>query len=39
MDLREIMWSGMYWIHLVQEREQWKVLVRWKYNVGKFLNK
>jgi hypothetical protein len=23
MDLREIEWGGMYWIHLAQDRDQW----------------
>jgi hypothetical protein len=27
MDLREIGWSGMDWIHLAQDRGQWEVLV------------
>jgi hypothetical protein len=27
MDLREIGWNGMDWIDLVQNRNQWKVLV------------
>jgi hypothetical protein len=28
MDLREIGWDGMYWIDLVQAREQWRALVK-----------
>jgi hypothetical protein len=27
MNLREIGWSGMDWIDLVQDRDQWKALV------------
>jgi hypothetical protein len=27
MDLREIGWSGMDWIDLAQDREQWRALV------------
>jgi hypothetical protein len=27
MDLREIRWSGMNWIHLAQDRDQWLALV------------
>jgi hypothetical protein len=27
MDLREIGWSGMNWIHLAQNRDQWRALV------------
>jgi hypothetical protein len=27
MDLREIEWSGMDWIELVQDRDQWRALV------------
>jgi hypothetical protein len=27
MDLREIGWVGMDWIHLGQDRDKWKVLV------------
>jgi hypothetical protein len=27
MDLREIGWDGMDWIDLVQDRDQWRVLV------------
>jgi hypothetical protein len=44
MDLREIGWDGMYWIDLVKDRDQWKVLVntvmnlRVAKNAGKFLS-
>jgi hypothetical protein len=27
MDLEEIGWGGMDWIHLVQDRDQWSALV------------
>jgi hypothetical protein len=27
MDLREIGWGGIDWIDLVQDRDQWRVLV------------
>jgi hypothetical protein len=27
MDRREIGWSGMHWIDLAQDRDQWRVLV------------
>jgi hypothetical protein len=27
MDLKEIGWDGMDWIHLVQDRDQWWTLV------------
>jgi len=27
MDLREILWEGLYWIHLVQDRDQGRALV------------
>jgi hypothetical protein len=27
MDLREIEWEGVEWIHMVQDREQWCALV------------
>jgi hypothetical protein len=26
MDLREIGWGGMDWIHLAQDRDQWRAL-------------
>jgi hypothetical protein len=28
MDLRELGWDGMEWIHLGQDRDQWRALVR-----------
>jgi hypothetical protein len=27
MDLREIGWEGMRWIHLIQVRDQWRAVV------------
>jgi hypothetical protein len=27
MDLREIGWEGVDWIHLAQDRDQWQALV------------
>jgi len=27
MDLREIDWNDMDWIHLAQDRDQWRALV------------
>jgi hypothetical protein len=44
MDLREIGWSGMDWIDLDQDRDQWRALVnkvmniRVPQNVGKSLS-
>jgi hypothetical protein len=34
MDLREIAWGGMYWIDLIQDRDQWRVLVNKVMNLG-----
>jgi hypothetical protein len=33
MDLREIGWSGMDWIDLAQNRDQWRVLVNMVMNL------
>jgi hypothetical protein len=33
MDLREIGWEGVEWIHLVQDREQWRALVNMVMNL------
>jgi hypothetical protein len=44
MDLREIGWGDINWIHLVQTRDQWRALVdmvmnlRVPSNAGKFLS-
>jgi hypothetical protein len=44
MDLREILWGGMDWIYLAEDRDQWRALVntvmnlRVPLNVGEFLN-
>jgi hypothetical protein len=33
MHLREIGWNGMDWIDLVQDRDQWRVLVNTVMNL------
>jgi hypothetical protein len=33
MDLREIVWSGMDWIDLAEDRDQWRVLVNTVMNI------
>jgi hypothetical protein len=33
MDLREIEWGGIYWIDLVQDRDQWRALVKTVMNL------
>jgi hypothetical protein len=33
LDLREIGWEGMDWIHLAQDRDQWQALVNTEMNV------
>jgi hypothetical protein len=33
MDLREIRWGGMDWIHLAQDRNQWRDLVNTVMNL------
>jgi hypothetical protein len=33
MDLREIGWSGMDWIDLAQDRDQWRALVNTAMNL------
>jgi hypothetical protein len=44
MDLREIGWGGVDWVHLAQDRDQWMYVVntvtnlRVPQNVGKFLS-
>jgi len=34
MDLREIQWEVMDWIHLTQDRDQWQVLLNTVMNLG-----
>jgi hypothetical protein len=33
MDLRETGWGAMYWIHLAQDRDQWRALVNMVMNL------
>jgi hypothetical protein len=33
MDLRDIVWGGMNWIHLAQERDPWRALVNTVMNL------
>jgi hypothetical protein len=33
MDFREIRWNGEDWIHMDQDREQWRVLVNTVLNL------
>jgi hypothetical protein len=33
MDLREIGWGGINWIHLAQDRDQWRALVNMVMNI------
>jgi hypothetical protein len=33
MDLRDMGWDGMDWIHLAQERDQWRALVNTMMNL------
>jgi hypothetical protein len=33
MDLSEIGWGGMDWIHLAQQRDQWRALVNTAMNL------
>jgi hypothetical protein len=33
MDLREIVWDGMDWIDLAQDRDQWRALVNTVMNL------
>jgi hypothetical protein len=37
MDFREIRWNGMDWIDLVQDRDQWRVLLNTVMNLPGFL--
>jgi hypothetical protein len=34
MDLREIGWGGMDWIHVDQDRDHWRTLVKMVINPG-----
>jgi hypothetical protein len=34
MDLREIGWEGVDWMHLTQDRDQWQALVNVVMNFG-----
>jgi hypothetical protein len=44
IDLRDVEWDGMDWIHLAQDRDQWRALVntmmkfRVPQNAGKFFS-
>jgi hypothetical protein len=33
IDLRDIGWDGMDWIHLAQDRDQWRALVNTVMNI------
>jgi hypothetical protein len=33
MDVREVRWEGVYWIHLAQERDQWRDPVNMEINL------
>jgi hypothetical protein len=33
MDLRDIGWDGMDWIHLAQDKDQWRALVNTVMNL------
>jgi hypothetical protein len=34
MDLREIGWEGVDWIHLLQDRDQWWALLNMEWTLG-----
>jgi hypothetical protein len=34
MDLREMVWEGVEWMHLAQDRDQWQALVNAVINLG-----
>jgi hypothetical protein len=38
MDLREIGWKGVEWIHLAQDRDQWWALVNTVMNIEHLSN-
>jgi hypothetical protein len=33
MDLRQIVWGGVDWIHLAQDRSQWRVIMNMVMNL------
>jgi hypothetical protein len=33
LDLRELVWEGVDWMHLVQDRDQWRALVNTVMNL------
>jgi hypothetical protein len=33
MDIREISWEGVYWIHMAQDTVQWRALVSTVMNI------
>jgi hypothetical protein len=38
MDIREIGWKGVHWFHLVQDRDQWRALLKTaSINSGNFM--
>jgi len=37
MDLKEIGWEGIDWMHLAQDRDQWRALVNRVTNLRAFL--
>jgi hypothetical protein len=34
MDIKELGWRGMDWIHLTEDTEQWRALVNMVMNLG-----
>jgi hypothetical protein len=38
MDLWEIGWEGVDWMHLAQDRDQWRAVVNTAMKGGKFLD-
>jgi hypothetical protein len=37
MDLRDVGWEDMDWIHLAQNRDQWRVLVDTGFHKGRLI--